>query len=139
MSSLNSTARWSRTIAATVLGAGAILFATTSPASANTNFNGNCETQEACVWEGDVFEHAAWDYEGTDHDFHNNFYPTTGDIVDNNSGGFNNQGTSCTAVLANNAGDPSRSTLFSRLGRGGSASFVLTNKYHVMSQLYWDC
>lgn len=139
MSRRTGTVRLSRAIAVAVLGSGAILFGTTSPASANTNFNGNCESSEACVWAGDIFERGTWDYEGTDHDFRNNFYPTLGTIVDRNSGGFSNSGTSCRAVLANNYGSASAGTIFSRLPRGGSESFVNTRKYHVMSQLYWEC
>jgi len=136
LSRVSSTVRWT---AAAGFVSSAILFGISTPALANTNFNGNCQSSEACIWEGDVYEHAAWDYEGTDTNLSNNYYPTTGDLVDNNSGGLLNMGNSCTAVFGNNYGSVSNSTKVVRLAVGGSKSLINTTYYHVMSSMSWTC
>nr|WP_296067585.1 hypothetical protein [uncultured Actinoplanes sp.] len=139
MSKVSSTVRWTAAAAATGLVSSAILFGITTPAMANTNFNGTCESSEACIWEGDVYEHAGWDYEGTDTNLSNNYYPRTGDKVDNNSGGLLNLGTSCTAVFGNNYGSPSNSTVVIRIARGGSRSLIGTSYRNIISSMSWSC
>ena len=78
MSQRSSRVRWARTVAAVALISGGVLFGTTLPASANTNFNNSCESSEACVWDGDYNEGWLWDYEGTDTNFSNNYYSNGG-------------------------------------------------------------
>jgi hypothetical protein len=137
---VSSTVRWTSAAAVTGIASSAILFGIATPALANTNFNGTCEVSEACIWEGDIWEHAGWDYEGTDTNLSNNYYPTTGDRVDNNSGGLVNRGSSCTAVWGNNYGSPSNSTVVIRIVRGGaSRSLIGTSYRNIVSSQSWSC
>ncbi|MEV4348435.1 hypothetical protein AB0J83_28610 [Actinoplanes sp. NPDC049596] len=130
--------RWSRAVAAVALGSGAMLFATSAPASANTNFNENCESSEACVWDWDFHEGPLWDYEGTDTNFSNNYYPNGGPRLNDSGEGFENLGTSCVAVFGQNAGGASASGWKMRLAaRGGQYSSAAWA--NAASSLYWDC
>lgn len=137
---VSSGVRWTRAVAATGFVSGAILFGVASPAlAAQTNFNNECELSEACIWEGDIFEHAVWDYEGTDTNLTNNYYPSTGDKVDNNSGGLQNHGRSCVAVFGNNTGSPSRSTRVFRLAVNATKSIQNTSDEDTISSMSWSC
>ena len=139
MSQASKVARWSRAVAAAGLVTGGILFATSSPASANSNFNGSCESAEACFWNGSIYEGTPWDYEGTDTNFTNNYYPKSGPKLDNSAAGINNNGTSCTAAVGQNVGGASAQGWIIRLGRGGTADLYYSTKNNQASSLWWEC
>ncbi|MBW6438589.1 hypothetical protein KZ829_33170 [Actinoplanes hulinensis] len=140
MSQASSTARWVRAVAVTGLASSAVLFATSMPASANTNFNGTCEPSESCIWQGDIWEIAGWDYEGTDTNLSNNYYPRTGALVDNNSRGLTSRGSSCTAAWGNNYGSISNSTKVIKIVPGGVGRTLIDTTYdRVMSTHTWSC
>jgi hypothetical protein len=143
LSESSSTGRWSRVLAVAALMSGAVIFGTSVPAAAaNTNFNGSCETSEACVFDWDYFEGPRWDYEGTDTNFANNYYPDTstygeGPRLNDSGEGFHNFGTSCTAVFGQNAGGASASGWKLKYGRndgGGPNAYA-----NAASSLYWEC
>ncbi|GGN74634.1 hypothetical protein GCM10010112_44980 [Actinoplanes lobatus] len=140
MSQTSSTARLVRAVAVTGLASSAALFATSTPASANTNFNGTCESSESCIWQGDIWETAGWDYEGTDTDLRNNYYPRTGAVVNDNSRGLTTMGTSCTAVWGNNPGTIANSTKVVRITPGSPGRSLIGTTYdRVMSTHTWAC
>ncbi|MBB2946628.1 hypothetical protein FB565_006396 [Actinoplanes lutulentus] len=141
MSRTTSRTRWLGTLAVTGFAATAVLFGTAVPASAaNTNFDGDCETSESCIWQGDIYEVAAWDYESTDSNLSNNYYKKTGAKVNDNSGGVMSFGSSCTAAWGNNSGSLSNSTKTVKIAVGGQAKTLLRTVYEdVISSHHWQC
>ena len=139
MSQTNFAMRWARGAVAAGIVSGAVLFVTSSPASANTNFNASCESSEACVWDGDIYEGWLWDYESTDTNFTNNYYPKGGPLLDNTGTGFENRGLSCTAVFGQNVGGPSSQGWTIRLARGATYEAYWTYKNNAASSLWWEC
>ncbi|BCJ47110.1 hypothetical protein GCM10010168_83310 [Actinoplanes ianthinogenes] len=137
------TVRWARGVAAAALVSGAVLFGTAMPASANVNFNGTCEASEACVFDWDYFEGPRWDYEGTDTNFSNNYYPDTtkygaGPPLNDSAEGLHNFGLSCTAVFGQNAGGASASGWKVR-HLPGKGDGLPADRENRVSSLYWEC
>jgi hypothetical protein len=136
--------RWAGATASVTLASGAVLFGLASPASANTNFNAKCESSEACVYNWDYHEGHKWDYEGTDTNFTNNYYPDTtqygeGPRLDNSAAAFDNYGTGCSAVFGQNVGGRSSQGWIIKLPVGGQSSVVNNSKNNQASSLWWEC
>lgn len=135
-----SRVRWTRGIAAVAFVSGGVLIGTSLPASANTNFNGSCESSEACIWDGDYNEGPLWDYEGTDTNFTNNTYARSSRALNNTGTGFENKGTSCTAVVGENVGGASAQGWTLRLARGAQVSLYRDSaRNNEASSLWWSC
>lgn len=140
MSRVSSKLRWARAVGVVGIVPGAIMFGVAAPASANTNFNGDCESSEACVWRRSYNESVPWDYEGTDTNFSNNYYPRSGPNLNNTMDSAENKGTGCTAVFGENVGGQSAQGWTIRLGRGSVWSgYPNDSRVNEASSLWWVC
>jgi hypothetical protein len=136
-----SMARWARAAGTVTFVAGGVLFGIAGPAAANTNFNGVCESSEACIWDLDYYEGQwMWDYEGTDTNFTNNYYPQSGGPrLNDTATAIENRGTSCTAVFGQNIGGASAQGWTIRVARNTVWDGFYDYRNNGASSLWWSC
>ncbi|GIE98712.1 hypothetical protein [Paractinoplanes rishiriensis] len=133
--------RWSAVAAATFFASAAVVLGIAGPASANTNFNGSCESSEGCIYKNTrhVASQGIWDYEGTDRDLRGNYFiNASGTEVDDNGTSFQNNGTSCIAMWGNHTGTNSTWAIWAAPG-GGKYDAAGTSYNDQVTSMWWEC
>lgn len=77
-----------------------------------------------------------WDFEGTDTNFSNNWYPGGGPNINDNGRSYWGRGGSCWAVFGNNFGGPGNHTV--ELWFPPNSAYYV-NGPAIMSSLFWSC